>query len=290
MPALPSRRTAAVFFAEVNLTQLILQSSFPHFHDRTLLQRWQTRQQHGVHRSLTQLANLHHGQCAVVGSSGHLLRNRHGRDIDASDMVFRVNAAPTHGFEPYVGSRTDLRIWGARHDFGVDWGGMDNSSTNIAFYCQPVAWIGRCWHGILSERVVRARLSPLIWSHTRDQMRIAATASGISWRSGHFPSSGAITISLALQLCSTVMVFGVGNDSHPWNCASASHSPTCGKYFREGPNPYMSPSCGKWGKWWRYMQASDPFHDLNTEWAWLTQLYRHGRIIGPPCERSYSRH
>ena len=82
-----------MFFAEVNLTQLILQSSFPHFHDRTLLQRWQTKQQHGVHRSHTQLANLHHGQCAVVGSSGHLLRNRHGRDIDASDMVFRVNAA-----------------------------------------------------------------------------------------------------------------------------------------------------------------------------------------------------
>lgn len=48
--------------------------------------------------------------CAVVGSSGSLLYERLGAEIDAHDVVIRFNNAPTDGFAAIVGSRTTLRI------------------------------------------------------------------------------------------------------------------------------------------------------------------------------------
>jgi len=51
------------------------------------------------------------GRCAVVGSSGAALTGRGlGREIDGHDLVFRMNDAPTAGFEQDVGARTDFRV------------------------------------------------------------------------------------------------------------------------------------------------------------------------------------
>lgn len=58
--------------------------------------------------------------CAVVTNSGQLLGQGAGPEIDASDCVFRMNAAPTRGYENDVGKRTDVRIIGhsnlVKHD------------------------------------------------------------------------------------------------------------------------------------------------------------------------------
>mgnify|MGYP002060960252 CR=1 FL=1 len=51
-----------------------------------------------------------YGSCAVVGSSGALLADRAGLSIDENEFVFRFNEAPTIGFEPFVGSKTSLRL------------------------------------------------------------------------------------------------------------------------------------------------------------------------------------
>ena len=48
--------------------------------------------------------------CAVVGSSGALLRGRYGREIDSHAIVLRFNDASTKGFESIVGSKTSIRI------------------------------------------------------------------------------------------------------------------------------------------------------------------------------------
>ena len=51
------------------------------------------------------------GTCAIVGSSGSLLFNRYGQDIDSHHLTIRFNNAPADGrFEQIVGSRTDVRI------------------------------------------------------------------------------------------------------------------------------------------------------------------------------------
>ncbi|KAK3245676.1 hypothetical protein CYMTET_44767, partial [Cymbomonas tetramitiformis] len=53
--------------------------------------------------------------CAVVGSSGLLLYYRHGAAIDEAEAVIRFNAAPTAGFEDFVGSKTTVRFVNRLH-------------------------------------------------------------------------------------------------------------------------------------------------------------------------------
>ena len=53
--------------------------------------------------------------CAVVGSSGALLKKRLGARIDSHTAVIRFNEAPTKRFEPHVGKRTTLRIQNIDH-------------------------------------------------------------------------------------------------------------------------------------------------------------------------------
>lgn len=47
-----------------------------------------------------------YGTCAMVGNSGILRYGDYGKEIDAHDMVYRFNQAPTMDFEAHVGSKT----------------------------------------------------------------------------------------------------------------------------------------------------------------------------------------
>ena len=53
--------------------------------------------------------------CAVIGSGGVLLDYDHGAEIDSHDAIFRINRAPTVGFERHVGSKTTFRVSFAPH-------------------------------------------------------------------------------------------------------------------------------------------------------------------------------
>lgn len=48
--------------------------------------------------------------CAVVGTSGMLLTQKHGDWIDKHDIVLRINFAPLHSFERHVGMHTTARV------------------------------------------------------------------------------------------------------------------------------------------------------------------------------------
>ena len=48
--------------------------------------------------------------CALVSSSGRVLGQKKGSEIDEADCVFRMNAAPAKGFEIDVGHKTTIRV------------------------------------------------------------------------------------------------------------------------------------------------------------------------------------
>ena len=49
-------------------------------------------------------------ECVLVGSSGRVLLTRLGDRIDKCKTIVRMNSAPTHEYEQFVGNRTDIRI------------------------------------------------------------------------------------------------------------------------------------------------------------------------------------
>eukprot|EP00241_Pyramimonas_parkeae_P005034 CAMPEP_0114261176 /NCGR_PEP_ID=MMETSP0058-20121206/20964_1 /TAXON_ID=36894 /ORGANISM="Pyramimonas parkeae, CCMP726" /LENGTH=343 /DNA_ID=CAMNT_0001376627 /DNA_START=187 /DNA_END=1215 /DNA_ORIENTATION=- len=56
-----------------------------------------------------------YGTCALVGNSGSLLASQYGAQIDSREAVFRVNSAPTLGFEDRVGARTTFDLINQQH-------------------------------------------------------------------------------------------------------------------------------------------------------------------------------
>eukprot|EP00976_Prorocentrum_cordatum_P072208 1180627-Prorocentrum_minimum.AAC.1 len=52
---------------------------------------------------------MKNGTCAIVGNAGHLRLTEFGNSIDSHDVVIRLNAAPTIGYEKFVGTRTHVR-------------------------------------------------------------------------------------------------------------------------------------------------------------------------------------
>lgn len=50
-----------------------------------------------------------------VGNSGNMLHREYGSEIDSREAVFRINYAPTAGYEQYVGSRTTFDIVNEQH-------------------------------------------------------------------------------------------------------------------------------------------------------------------------------
>lgn len=85
--------------------------------------RWLTSEPAIVHRDLRKAAEkvqqrwlgamlkLSAGKrIAVVGSSGNLLRQRRGAEIDEHTVVIRVNGAVTRSYERDVGHRTTIRV------------------------------------------------------------------------------------------------------------------------------------------------------------------------------------
>ncbi|XP_062523105.1 CMP-N-acetylneuraminate-beta-galactosamide-alpha-2,3-sialyltransferase 1-like [Corticium candelabrum] len=59
----------------------------------------------------------HWNSCAVVGSSGRLLKTEYGRHIDDHEIVARINYPPIKGYEKHVGSRpSDIHFFGDKVD------------------------------------------------------------------------------------------------------------------------------------------------------------------------------
>ena len=219
------------------------------------------------------LATRRHASCAVVGSSTSILHTPRGHLIDEAQVVIRVNAAPTHGFEAFTGARTTIRIWGSPGQvvLGRDakgarltqevWGESPTLSTEergqlSIVACPSVHWMGRCWNDLHNATITAyPRFAPQWKQRLRDRIRQATGRAVV----GMHPTTGAVAIGYALQACDRVALFGFAN---------------CTDKARSGSR-YYSPHYGRV----TYFRHMNFFHDPTMEWLWIRDLARQGAVV-----------
>ena len=216
--------------------------------------------------------------CAVVGSSGALLDERHGSSIDGAEWVIRINSAPTpSALRAHVGRRTSVylnqgptsvRLLSA-HTSRIDTGTRpppDHTSSNatpastgaqqelhaasrltprgqsasrIVHYCH-VPWIADCW------AAGRARGGGTGAVTERLSPRL------VTWtrrrlRTLKWPTTGAMAIALALHVCNATLVFGFGPplaSSRPSSSSTLSSRPSRPSSSSSTSSSDPSPSVG----------------------------------------------
>lgn len=160
--------------------------------------------------------------CSVVGSSGILRKTAYGAMIDSADAVFRINQAPTiGGCALFTGGRTSVRVINAHWLHKYSHGDQLRRLPVAPNATLVVTRYEKGDYTRLVELWRRYRPDVKIRLLTRDTMHGATlllhsfqgklAAQGLAPAAGgDAPSSGIITLYLALRLCQQVTVYGYG--------------------------------------------------------------------------------
>ncbi|KAG7477274.1 hypothetical protein MATL_G00092380 [Megalops atlanticus] len=186
--------------------------------------------------------NIHCKQCALVSSSGQMLKAGKGEEIDHLDCVIRMNNAPTVGYEHDVGSRTSLRV--------VSHTSVPLLLKNETYYFRQsadtvyVVWgpernmrqdgKGQIFNVLL--KVARKYPSVKIYAVTREKIqycdRLFQNETGKNrMQSGAFLSTGFFTMVLAMDMCDSIQVYGMITDDY---CSQANHTAVPYHYYERG--------------------------------------------------------
>ncbi|XP_011709770.1 alpha-N-acetyl-neuraminyl-2,3-beta-galactosyl-1,3-N-acetyl-galactosaminide alpha-2,6-sialyltransferase isoform X2 [Macaca nemestrina] len=149
--------------------------------------------------------------CAVVSSSGQMLGSGLGAEIDGAECVFRMNQAPTVGFEADVGQRSTLRV--------ISHTSVPLLLRNYSHYFQKARDTLYVVY-TFTERMM-AYCDQIFQDETGKNRR----------QSGSFLSTGWFTMILALELCEEIVVYGMVSDSY---CREKSHPSVPYHYFEKG--------------------------------------------------------
>ncbi|XP_062844269.1 CMP-N-acetylneuraminate-beta-galactosamide-alpha-2,3-sialyltransferase 1-like [Trichomycterus rosablanca] len=158
--------------------------------------------------------------CSVVGNSGNLRSSNYGSLIDSSEFVIRINQAPTRGFEQDVGYRTT-------HHVMYPESAIDLPNPKVSLLLIPFKTLDLEW---LTSTFTTAHIN---YTYMPVPTRIKANRNNVllynpafmkyvheSWMENHgqYPSTGFLTIVLALHICDQVNVFGFGaNQNGDWH-------------------------------------------------------------------------
>ncbi|KAI5100879.1 CMP-N-acetylneuraminate-beta-galactosamide-alpha-2, 3-sialyltransferase 2, partial [Silurus meridionalis] len=152
--------------------------------------------------------------CSVVGNSGNLLLSHYGKLIDSSDFVFRINEAPTLGFERDVGHRTTHHVMYPESAIN-----LHNSSTSLLFV--PFKTLDLEWiiSALTSGNITFTYMPVIPKINVKRDHVLVYNPSFMKyvyevWLEDHgqYPSTGFLTIIFALHVCDEVNVFGFGAD------------------------------------------------------------------------------
>ncbi|KAM6949512.1 CMP-N-acetylneuraminate-beta-galactosamide-alpha-2,3-sialyltransferase 1-like [Aplochiton taeniatus] len=153
-------------------------------------------------------------RCAVVGNSGNMKGARYGAQIDANDIIIRINKAPVRGFESDVGSRTTHRF--IYPESAVD---LQDSThlVLVPFKVLDLQWlVSALTTGSITRTYGKIMvINPAFMKYVYEV-----------WldNSGRYPSTGFLTLIFAIHICDEVTVYGFGADKfgnwhHYWEPA-----------------------------------------------------------------------
>ncbi|KAM9322323.1 alpha-N-acetylgalactosaminide alpha-2,6-sialyltransferase 3 [Pholidichthys leucotaenia] len=186
--------------------------------------------------------NLYCEVCSIVSSSGQMLDQGVGPQIDSSPCVWRMNSAPTLGFEKDVGQRTTLRVVShtsvpllmRKPDYFF---GQCNDTIYIVW--GPLRNMRKDGKGVVynmlrkaSEKYPHAH----IYATTEDRMNYCDTVfkketGKDRLKSGSYLSTGWFTVILAMDLCKEIHIYGMINDTY---CKTEGHRRVPYHYFEKG--------------------------------------------------------
>ncbi|XP_035278981.1 alpha-N-acetylgalactosaminide alpha-2,6-sialyltransferase 3 isoform X2 [Anguilla rostrata] len=196
--------------------------------------------------------------CSVVSSSGQMLGRQAGAEIDQASCVWRMNNAPTKGFERDVGRRTTLRVVShtsvplllQRQQYFF---GQNNDTVYVIW--GPLRNMRKDGKGIvynMLRQVMDSYPQARIYVTTEERMnycdRVFKEETGKDRiQSGSYLSTGWFTLILAMDMCKEIRVYGMINDTYcrtegykkvPYHYYEAGSRDECAEYLLHESAPY----------------------------------------------------
>ncbi|KAM3914678.1 alpha-N-acetylgalactosaminide alpha-2,6-sialyltransferase 5 [Leptodactylus fuscus] len=214
---------------------------------------------------------MHCKSCALVTSSGHLLGSKLGNKIDQTECVIRMNDAPTRGYGQDVGNKTSLRVIAHssiqrilrnRNEL------LNMSQGTVFIFWGPSSYMRRDGKGLVYNNLqLINKILPRLKVHiiTRHKMlqfdELFKKETGKDRKvSNTWLSTGWFTMSIALELCDTINVYGM---VPPDFCRAANHTTVPYHYYEPmGPDEctmYISHERGRKGSHHRFITEKRVF-------------------------------
>ncbi|XP_006634827.1 alpha-N-acetylgalactosaminide alpha-2,6-sialyltransferase 3 [Lepisosteus oculatus] len=196
--------------------------------------------------------------CSIVSSSGQMLGREAGPEIDQSSCVWRMNNAPTGGFERDVGRKTTLRVVShtsvplllqkQQYFFG-------QANNTIYVIWGPLRNMRKDGKGIvynMLQQVVENYPQAKVFVTTEERMNYCDKVFKLETgkdriQSGSYLSTGWFTLILAMDVCREIHVYGMINETYcrtdgyrkvPYHYYEAGSRDECAEYLLHETAPY----------------------------------------------------
>ncbi|XP_053325691.1 alpha-N-acetylgalactosaminide alpha-2,6-sialyltransferase 5 [Spea bombifrons] len=214
---------------------------------------------------------MHCRSCALVTSSGHLLGSRLGEKIDRTECVIRMNDAPTRGFAQDVGNKTSVRVIAHssiqrilrnRHEL------LNTSQGTVFIFWGPSSYMRRDGKGPvynnlqLIHKILPRLKVQIITRHKMLQFdELFKKETGRDRKiSNTWLSTGWFTMTIALELCDRIDVYGMVS---PDFCRAPNHTSVPYHYYEpmgaEECSMYIAHERGRKGSHHRFITEKRVF-------------------------------
>ncbi|KAM6948910.1 alpha-N-acetylgalactosaminide alpha-2,6-sialyltransferase 5 [Aplochiton taeniatus] len=215
---------------------------------------------------------MHCQSCALVTSSGHLIGSGRGPEIDRAECVIRMNDAPTaRGYGQDVGRRTSLRVVAhssmqrvlrSRHEL------LNASQDTVFIFWGPSSYMRRDGKGLvynnlrlMNQVLPKLQVYIISWQKMLQFDELFKRETGKDRRiSNSWLSTGWFTMTIALELCDRINVYGM---VAPDFCREPQHYSVPYHYYEpHGPDEcamYISHERGRRGSHHRFITEKRVF-------------------------------